>query len=333
MASNRHRCRNKLARLSIDPSQKIWANVEEDARRSSCITLYFTILKASKKLKVLETLSNHQDHLKVFPSDVKQVIAAWPFMNAGPQWSAKKFLRKVKKLGVQGVELYPVEQWPLLQKYGFVCAATKSHTFVRGMNNKNHHPECFQALEKAIQATSAAGFPNVMTFTGLADTTKETNGSFVDGEEGMKNCIAGYKRMARIAETSNVTLILEPLNSKVAENMKGHPGYQGDHIDYCLDIIKSVGSPAIKLLFDVYHIQIMDGDIIRHIEQSFDSIGHVQIAGVPGRGEIGKSQEINYAAVVRALMKKGYQGYIGHEWIPINNPMKGLREAVEICSV
>lgn len=266
-------------------------------------------------------------------SKIKQVVAAWPFMATGPKWKPEEFLQNVHSLGVAGVELFPVENWALLKPYQMVCAATKSHTFVRGMNNKNHHPECFQALEKAMEATSAAGFPNVMTFTGLADTSSEPNGSMVSPEEGMKNCIEGYKKMAKIAEKYNVSMILEPLNSKVAENMKGHPGYQGDHIDYCIEIVKAVSSPGLKLLFDVYHIQIMDGNIIHHIDKYYEYIGHVQIAGVPGRGEVGYNQEINYKAVMKALLANGYEGYVGHEWIPTEDALKGLKEAVDICKV
>lgn len=265
--------------------------------------------------------------------NIKQVIAAWPFMNAGPKWTPAQFLQQASALGVTGVELFPVEHWGLLKEYNLICAATKSHTFIRGMNNKGHHPECFKILQDAMEATAAAGFPNVMTFTGLADTSDQKNGSKVSKEEGLKNCIAGYKEMARIAEKHKVTMVLEPLNSKVAENMKGHPGYQGDHIDYCIDIIKAVGSPNLKLLFDVYHIQIMDGDIVSHIEQYQEYIGHVQVAGVPGRGEIGDRQEVNYARVMKAFLDIGYQGYVGHEWIPTGDPVAGLEEAVSICDI
>jgi hydroxypyruvate isomerase len=265
--------------------------------------------------------------------NIKQVIAAWPFMAAGPKWKPEEFLQQAQSLGVEGVELFPVEHWGLLKKYNLVCAATKSHTFIRGMNNKNHHAECFVALEKAIDATSTAGFPNVMTFTGLADTSNENNGSRVSSEEGMKNCIEGYKKMARTAERKKVSMVLEPLNSKNTENMKGHPGYQGDHIAYCMEIIKAVSSPALKLLFDVYHIQVMDGDIISHINQYKEFIGHVQIAGVPGRGEIGINQEINYPAVMKVLLDNNYEGYVGHEWIPTGDAMKGLKEAISICDI
>lgn len=265
--------------------------------------------------------------------NVKQVVAAWPFMAAGPKWSPEAFLRQINSLGVAGVELFPIEHWDLLKKYNLICAATKSHTFIRGMNNKNHHAECFGALETAMEATSVAGFPNVMTFTGLADTSGEINGSRVSAEEGMKNCIEGYKKMARIAEKKNVTMVLEPLNSIVTENMKGHPGYQGDHIEYCMEIIKAVSSPALRLLFDVYHIQIMDGNIIENIKKNIEYIGHVQVAGVPGRGEIGDQQEINYAAVMRTLLASDYKGYVGHEWIPTADAMNGLKEAITICDI
>ncbi len=266
-------------------------------------------------------------------NQIKQVIAAWPFMNAGPKWSVDTFLNHCSQLGVAGVELLPVEFWPRLREYDMICAASKSHTFVRGMNNINHHPECLAILKKTIEETSAAGFPNVMTFTGLADTSGEPNGSKVDPVEGMQNCIKGYKEIMPLAERLGVTLVLEPLNSKVPEEMKGHPGYQGDHIDYCIEIIKKVGSPSLKLLFDVYHIQIMDGDLINHFEKNFDYLGHVQVAGVPGRGEIGKNQEINYRGIMRKISEMGYDGFVGHEWIPTGDPITGLREAVQICDI
>ncbi|MDW3647319.1 MAG: TIM barrel protein [Bacteroidia bacterium] len=288
----------------------------------------------------MSTTNHRRNFLRKFPfaspskdKSIKQVVAAWPFINAGEKWSPEVFVKHVKNLGVSGVELLDIEHWNLLKTHDLVCAATKSHGFVRGMNNKGHHPECFQALEKSIKASSAAGFPNVMTFTGMADTSQEKNGSKVSPEEGMKNCIEGYKKMASLAEKADVCMILEPLNSKVTENMKGHPGYQGDHVSFCMEIIKAVASPSLKLLFDVYHIQIMDGDIISQIRKHIEYIGHVQIAGVPGRGEVGYQQEVNYAAVMRALLEEGYSGYVGHEWIPTADPLKGLKEGIGICDV
>ena len=264
---------------------------------------------------------------------IRQVIAAWPFINAGPRWTPKQFINHVGDLGVAGVELLPYEHWHLLKEKGLTCAATRSHTFVRGMNQVGHHPECLSLLRRAIDRSAAFGFPNVMTFVGLADTRDHENGGVVDQEQGKSNCIAGYKEIVGYAEEKGVTLILEPLNSKVTATMRGHPGYQGDHIDYCMDIILQVNSPALKLLFDVYHIQIMDGDIIRHIKKHKEHIGHVQIAGVPGRGEIDSTQEINYRAVMHALLDIEYDGFVGHEWIPTKDPLDGLEEAVDICAV
>jgi len=263
---------------------------------------------------------------------IKQVIAAWPFA-VGAQWSPQDLIRHAKQLGVAGVELFDADQLSLLKGIGLVCAATKSHSFIRGMNNKGHHPEVFAILEKAIKATGHAGFPNVMTFTGLLDTSQEENGSIVSREEGTKNCLEGFKKMAKLAEKHKVTLVLEPLNSRVAEKMKGHPGYQGDHIDDCVEIVKAVSSPGLKVLFDAYHIQIMDGDLIRRIKQHHEFIGHVQIAGNPGRGEIGDTQEINYRGLMRALLEVNYSGYVGHEWIPAGDPLEGLREALSICDI
>lgn len=263
---------------------------------------------------------------------IKQVIAAWPFV-VGAKWTPQDVITQAQQLGVAGVELFSAEQLPLLKGTGLVCAATKSHNFERGMNNKGHHPEVFAILEQAIEATGAAGFPNVMTFTGLLDTSKQENGSLVSREEGVKNCIEGFKKMAALAEKHKVALVLEPLNSKIAEKMKGHPGYQGDHIDDCVEIVKAVSSPSFKVLFDAYHIQIMDGDLIRRIEQHHEFIGHVQIAGNPGRGEIGDNQEINYRGLMKALLKVNYSGYVGHEWIPTGDPLKGLEEAISICDI
>ena len=145
-----------------------------------------------------------------------------------------------------------------MRRYGLICAATKSHTFVRGMNNRGHWPECHAKLRTAIEATSAAGFPNVMTFTGMSDTSGEPGGSRVEPEEGIDNCVRGYRAIVGVAERANVTLILEPLNTRDATPMKGHPGYLGDHVEECMEIIRRVGSPALALLFDVYHVQIMD---------------------------------------------------------------------------
>jgi hydroxypyruvate isomerase len=150
----------------------------------------------------------------------------------------------------------------------------------------------------------------------------------------MKNCVEGYKRIVGHAEKKKVTLCLEMLNSRVGSHpMKGHPGYQGDHTDYCVELINKVGSPRLKLLFDIYHVQIMDGDVIARIRQHKDVIAHVHTAGVPGRGELDEKQEVNYPAVMRALADVKYKGYVGQEFIPTRDALEGLRQAVGACTV
>jgi hydroxypyruvate isomerase len=152
--------------------------------------------------------------------------------------------------------------------------------------------------------------------------------------EGAANTVKGLRELVRYAEPRGVTLCLEQLNTRDDSNpMKGHPGYQGDDIDYCAQIILEVGSPNAKLLFDIYHVAIMNGDIIRRLSQYRDLLGHIHTAGVPGRGELDENQEINYPAVMRTLLEIGYQGYVGQEFIPTKDPAEGLAQAVALCNV
>jgi hydroxypyruvate isomerase len=214
----------------------------------------------------------------------------------------------------------------VLKKHRLTCAIASSHGFVKGFNNPKHWPECTDILTKRIEACADAGFPSVITFTGMREKD-------IPDDVGARNCVEGYKKVVGYAEKKNVTLCLEMLNSRVDATMKGHPGYQGDHTDYCIDIIKRVGSPRLKLLFDVYHVQIMDGDVIARIRQHKEYIGHVHTAGVPGRGELDDRQEVNYPAVMRAIADAGIKAYVGQEFIPTRDPMEGLRQACEVCTV
>lgn len=271
---------------------------------------------------------------------IKQVPANWCFTGkaSSQPWTIEELIDNTVRLGLPGVELLPTQHWPRLKERGLVCAATPSHPFVHGMNNLGFQAETIAKLRTAIKASAEAGFPNVMTFTGMADTSPGSahahpNGGKVSAEEGLANCIKGYKQVAPFAADLGVSMVLEPLNSRATQNMKGHPGYQGDHVDYCAKIVRAVDSPGLRLLFDVYHVQIMDGDLVRRIHENKDIIGHVQIAGNPGRGPIGEDQEINYRAVMRALIDIGYQGYVGHEWIPTGDPYEQLRQGVAICDV
>ena len=264
---------------------------------------------------------------------LRQSVAGWCFMNDGPRWDVDTLAREAAALGCDALELVDVKDWPALRRHGLVCAATKSHTFVRGMNNPAHWPECHAALTTAIEATAAAGFPNVMTFTGFTDTSGEPNGSAIDPADGIDHCVRGYRKIVGLAERNDVTLVLEPLNTRDPRPMRGHPGYLGDHVDECVEIVRRVGSPSLRLLFDVYHVQVMDGDLIRRIHELGELIAHVQVAGCPGRGPLTPDQEIHYPAVMRALADVGYDGYVGHEWLATGDARRQLAASVRACTV
>lgn len=255
--------------------------------------------------------------------NINQSVVHWCFKK---YWDIEKTAQVASQLGIKSVELTPAENWDTLKKYGLTCAIASSHGFKVGFNNPEHWDECIEILRKRIDECAAGGVNNVITFTGMRDG--------IDDETGAKNCVAGFKKIIGYAEKNNVNLCLEMLNSRDASHpMKGHPGYQGDHTDYCIDIIKQVGSDRMKLLFDIYHVQIMDGDVIRRIREHKDYIGHVHTAGNPGRGELDQKQEINYPPIMQALQEIGYKGFVGQEFIPTRDPYEGLQQAVLLCDV
>ncbi|WP_339728161.1 TIM barrel protein [uncultured Gimesia sp.] len=255
--------------------------------------------------------------------NINQSVVHWCFKK---YWDLEKTAQIASQLGIKSVELTPSENWATLKKYGLTCAISSSHGFKVGFNNPENWNQCIEILRKRIDECEAGGVKNVITFTGMRDG--------ISDEEGAKNCVAGFKKIIGYAEKKKVNLCLEMLNSRDDSHpMKGHPGYQGDHTEYCIDIIKQVGSDRMKLLFDIYHVQIMDGDVIRRLREHKDYIGHVHTAGNPGRGELDEKQEINYPAIMLALQEIGYQGYVGQEFIPTRDPYQGLKQAVELCDV
>lgn len=270
---------------------------------------------------------------------IKHSIVFWCFNAGGDHWDMDTACRHAKDLGCLSVELSGPETWSVLKKYGLICAIAPNGMpgapFVKGFNNPRYHEEVISTMNKMIDDCAAANVPNVIAFTGYKWRNAEdpTSGE-ISAEEGASNCVAGLKKIARYAEQKGVTICLEHLNSRDGSHpMKGHPGYQGDDIDYVCNIARQVGSPRVKVLFDIYHVQIMNGDIIRRLEQCKDVIGHIHTAGNPGRGEIDDNQEIHYPPIMRKLVDIGYQGYVGHEFIPTRDPLTGLREAIAICDV
>ena len=271
---------------------------------------------------------------------IKQSIVHWCYETAGGKWDIEKMCQIAKQLGVTSVELIDAKHYPVLKKHGLTNAIAQidmspEPPFVLGFNNPDHWPRVMKATEEAIDGAAAYGYPNVICFTGYsAKNPHNPKSPRISLEQGAKNCVEGLKKMLRYAEKKKITLCMEMLNTRATDHpMKGHPGYQGDHADYCFDILRRVGSPRLKLLFDIYHVQIMDGDVIRRIRQNKELIGHVHVAGVPGRGELDSKQEVNFPAVMETLLEVGYTGYVGQEFIPTRDALQGLREAITLCDV
>ncbi|HVV98893.1 MAG TPA: TIM barrel protein [Planctomycetaceae bacterium] len=270
---------------------------------------------------------------------IKQSIVFWCFNTAGENWDLDRMCQVTRDLGVDALEFIDPKDWGTLAKYGLKCVIAPNGMpgmpFIKGYNNPAYHEELITRATEMIDACAAGGCPNVIVFTGYKWRNAEdpTSGE-ISNRECIDNCVAGLKKLVGHAEKRGVTMCLEHLNTRDDTHpMKGHPGYQGDDLKLCSEIIHGVGSPRLKLLFDVYHVQIMHGDVIRRLEECRDIIGHVHVAGNPGRAELDDEQEINYPPIMRKLLKLGYQGYVGQEFIPTREPVAGLRQAIQLCDV
>ena len=229
--------------------------------------------------------------------------------------------RIAKALGVQGFDLVGPDRFPILKKYGLVPTMVPGGSSIKhGINNKAYHAEIERRMRAAIQAAAKAGAPNVIVLAG--DRKGLTD------EEGLDNSVLFLNKIKGMAEDLGVTLCLELLNSKV-----NHPGYMADHTAWGVELCKRVNSPRVKLLYDIYHMQIMEGDIIRTIRQNIQYIAHFHTAGNPGRHQFDDTQELNYRGICRAIADLGFQGYISHEYTPTHDPIGTLAKMLEICDV
>jgi hydroxypyruvate isomerase len=254
---------------------------------------------------------------------IKQSVYGWCFA----PMPAEQLIRACHRMGVPAMDVGK-EHYPLLRELGMKIPMAGSHGFVVGPLSRDKHPFCIEKLRSGIQLASQWGAPNVITFTGM-----RVKG--VTDEQAARNCVDCWKQVMRDAEAKGVNLCLEILNTRDASHpMKGHPGYFGDDVERCIDLIKKVDSPRMKLLFDVYHVQIMNGDVMRRIKQYKQYIGHYHIAGVPGRNEPDDTQEINYPGVLRTILETGYTGYVSQEFIPTwPDKLAALRHAVQFCDI
>jgi len=246
---------------------------------------------------------------------LKQSAARWCYRNI----PLEDLAREAAAIGLKGIDLIEPKDWPIVKKYGLVPAMVSGGgTIPDGLNRKENHDRLEREFRENIPRAAEAGVPNVITFSG--------NRRGQPDAEGIENCVAGLNRVKALAEQHGVTICLELLNSKV-----DHKDYQCDHTPWGVEVVKRVNSPRVKLLYDIYHMQIMEGDVIRTIKENIQWIAHFHTGGVPGRHEIDSTQELNYPAVMRAIVEAGFSGYVAHEFVPVREPLKSLREAAQLC--
>jgi len=255
---------------------------------------------------------------------IRHTVMGWCF---NPM-DTLELARHAKAIGLVGIEGIDRKFYSDVKKLGLEISLVGSHGFAEGPCDPRFFDQSVAKLAEGIEVAKEVGSKKVITFTGM-----RFDG--MDGEKAANDCIAAWKRVLPQAEAAGITLCLEHLNSRDSSHpMKGHPGYFGDDVDFCVDLVKRVGSPNLKLLFDVYHVSIMNGDIIRRLRQHAEVIGHVHTAGNPGRGELDDTQEIDYPAVMRALTAIGYHDFVAHEFLPTwDDPILALRHAAMVCDV
>jgi hydroxypyruvate isomerase len=233
--------------------------------------------------------------------------------------------REAARLGCKGYDLIGPADWPMLKKYGLVPAMYPpgpGGTIPDALNRKENHDKLEASMHAAIDEAKANDVPNIITFSG--------NRKGMDDREGADNCVAFLNRIKAHAEDKGITVCMEYLNSKV-----NHKDYMFDHIAWGVDVMKRVNSPRVKILYDIYHAQIMDGDIVRNIRDNYQWIGHFHTGGNPGRHDIDETQELNYRFIAQAIADLGFTGFIAHEYSPAqgHEPVATLNKAMEICDV
>jgi hydroxypyruvate isomerase len=249
---------------------------------------------------------------------LKQSVSRWCYQKI----PMPDFCRAVADMGLTAIDLLKEDEWEALKPYNLICSMGYGGggTIPDGLNVKANHDKIVQNFERSIPRAAKYNVPNIITFFG--------NRRGMSDAEAIDNCVTGLNRVKKIAEDNGVTICVELLNSKV-----DHKDYQGDHTAFGLQVVKAVNSPRVKLLYDIYHMQIMEGDIIRTIRENHEWIAHYHTGGVPGRHELDETQELQWRAVCKAILDTGFKGYVAHEFVPTRDPLTSLREAVALCDV
>ena len=270
------------------------------------------------------------------PSPTSPPSSANPIRHSVCKWCYKDIplatmAAAAKNIGLQSIELLGPDDFATLKKYDLTCAMVTNPTgktpagvsvggITKAWNRVEHHDTLVELYEKRIAETAEAGFENVICFSGNRDK--------LDDQQGLENCVIGLKRILPTAEKRGITVVMELLNSRV-----NHTDYMCDRTGWGVELAKRLDSDRFKLLYDIYHMQIMEGDVIRTIQENHAYIGHYHTGGNPGRNEIDETQELYYPAIMRAIQATGYKGFVGQEFIPKRDPMTSLAEGIKICTV
>jgi hydroxypyruvate isomerase len=287
--------------------------------RRDVLTSAAAVLGASAALSGLPRTASGQVGKVVKKGRIKQSICRGCLRKL--KLSREQEAEMAAKMGLVGLDLVGRGDWDAVKKHGLVATMVPGAGSIKnGLNNKSRHPEFLKTFRENIKAAAEYKWPNVICMAG------DRKG--IGDEEGMDNCHLVLKEAVKIAEDSGVTICMELLNSRV-----NHPGYMCDKSAWGFELCRRVDSPRFKMLYDIYHMQIMEGDLIATITKNIDMIGHFHTAGVPGRNELDENQEIYYPAVMRAIAKTGYSGYVAHEYSPQRDPVESLIQAIEACDV
>ena len=286
------------------------------SRRSALTAAAGLATSLSVRLDAADAASGMKGH-------IHHSVCKWCY----PKVSLEDLCVAGKSMGLQSIELLGPQEWPVLQKHGLTCAITSNPVkdglggINKAFNRVEHHDTLVSAYEEWIPLAAKAGLKNVICFSGNRDG--------LDDETGIKNCAKGLQRLMSLCEKSGITLVMELLNSRV-----DHRDYMCDKSAWGVALCKAVGSERFKLLYDIYHMQIMEGDVIATIRRDNKYFAHYHTGGVPGRNEIDETQELNYAAIMKAIVATGYQGHVAQEFIPKRaDAIASLRQAVGICDV
>jgi hydroxypyruvate isomerase len=258
------------------------------------------------------------DHPIQRKGNIRQSVSRWCY----PKMTLDELCAYSAQIGLKGVDLLEPADYEAPKKYGLICTMgyVGAGTIPDALNVVANHDKIEESMRLNVPLAAKAGVPNVITFSG--------NRRGMSDEEGAKNVILGLNRVKKIVEDNNVVLCLELLNSKV-----NHKDYMADHTAWGVEVMKEVNSPHVKLLYDIYHMQIMEGDLIATIKANIQWLGHFHTGGVPGRHELNDTQEVQWDGVMRGIVESGYKGYVAHEFVPTGDPRASLLQAVDLCDV